>query len=331
MHNALVAVALVIHAAAASALFAASADPAGELIERVAGAYTDSEHTLRLAAMPCAGHDLCLYVELTRRGEERHPARQMVWTLDHLTSTGADAAVFLFPPRHPDTFMTNLADAAVGLWAAPGRFPVIDLDSLLPAGRSSLQLEDDGWSLRAPDPLTVHRRGARALTLTLTGSDDAIDWSDAWLTEDGARVDTLVATLRRTDEPATVEIADDGLVIIDLRAGHGPPLEAGDAALINFDVLRFNGQIVDSTWLDSRHEEMMFSAPGNKFLGFQRGVLGMRAPFKAPPESGRHLRRLIVPPTLAFGSKGRKPIIDPDEPLIVDIELLTTKKNTKQR
>ncbi|RMH28643.1 MAG: hypothetical protein D6693_03615 [Planctomycetota bacterium] len=306
-------------------------DPVQTIAARVTGAFTDGQRTLRIAAAPCGGHDLCLYVEMSARGGERRPMRQMVWTLDDATDAGADATVFLFPPRRLDTFVMSPADAAVGLWAAPLRFPTLDLDTLLPAGRARLDLTPEGWRLSAPDGLIVHRGAARSMSLSASEHAGTLAWSDRWLDRAGGAVDAAAATLQRTDEPAHVEITDEGLVIIDLRPGEGPALEPGDAAVVNFAVYLFTGQIVDSTWLESRKEHIIFSAPGEMFLGFQKGVLGMRGPITHGPEESRHLRRLVVPPALAFGVKGRDPIIDENAPLIVDIEMITIKKKQKTR
>lgn len=301
----------------------AVADPEERILAAVTGTYSDGERTLRLAAMPCGGHELCLYVEMVERGREEFPLRQQVWALDNLSDAGADAMLLGFPPSGRGIFSTDLADAAVALWAAPLAFPTIDLDALVPLGVSSLAIDAAGWSLDAGE-MTIHRAGGRRMDLAVR-SAGSVSWRDEILGGSGERISGVDATLARIEEPTTVRTTESGLVIIDLRVGPGLELEAGDSALIHYSVWRGNGQLADSSRTREKPEHLQ-PAPGPFFAGMREGVLGMFAGERQVDEAQRHRRRLVVPPNLAFDSRGLRPVIGPDEPLIVDLELITLRK-----
>lgn len=310
-------------AAFAGPIVHAEVDPAERVLDAVTGTYSDGERTLRIAAMPCGGHELCLYVEMVERGREEFPERQQVWALDNLDDAGADAMLLGFPPPDGGVYSTDLGRLAVGLWAAPLRFPTIDLDRLIPLGAARMERSEHGWSLVSEGPLFLHRGDARSMVMEVRAAGGTIDWVDERFDVSGASLSRTAARLERVTEAASVVSTDDGLVVIDLRTGRGPALEAGMTALVDYAVLRFSGQMFDSTLLPDRQPVFLRPAPGTMIEGFRRSVLGMRAPMAAPPMEQRHLRRVIVPPDLAFGRDGRKPMISPDEPLILDIMLLT--------
>lgn len=307
----------------------ASADPVETLASRLAGAFSDGSRTLRLAKVPCDDFDVCLYVEMAEKGGELRPLRQQVWGLRRTGAKGAEAVVFAFPKRTFASFMPSLADLAIGMWAAPERFPRLDLDRLDPIGAAPFIASDDAVTLKSEEPFLIHRAGAEAQSLSVVFDESSVHWLDELRDGAGGTLSTLDARLKRIAEPTKIRVTPEGLVVIDLRVGPGVELAAGDSALVEFGVRLFNGQLVDSTRLPGRKSLLLQPAPGNLFEGFRQGVLGMRALEKAPSDGRTHLRRLIVPPALAFGARGRGPIIGPDEKLVVDIELVTLRDNTK--
>ncbi len=268
-----------------------------------------------------------MYVEIVERGKELKPLVQQVWTF----AEGADdkATVFTFPPHRLERGWPTPADASVGLWAAPERFPRIDLDRMIPMGVAEFRSGSDGsFMLSTPQPLVFHRGEARTVNLTVQGGD-SVTWSQEIRGAGGDVINSVNYSLPLVDEFTPVTIAPDGLVTIDMYVGRGGELEAGDTAIVGYSFFGADGKLVDSTSLPGRTAEFLQPAPGNKFEGFSRGVLGMRGGMTPGADGERHVRRLVVPPSLAFGSRGAPPLIGPDETLIVDLELHTFKDNTR--
>lgn len=318
-----------------TAALAADPTPGGgaveEYVSRIVGTYSDGVLTLRVAQAPCDDFQACLYIEIVKKGSELAPLRQQVWGLRQSGSTRVDAKIFDFPKPIFEVFMPSLADAVVGMWAAPDRFPRFDFDRLELLGHAPITSSGDTISLTSDEPFELHRAGADSMALDVAFEGDAVRWNDELCSELDVELLSLQAKLQRIEEPVKVVVTEEGMVVIDLRVGNGVELEAGDAALVHFDIYRMNGQRVESSRLPGRRPALLQPAPGRMFEGFRQGVLGMRAPAKAPPSDKTHLRRLIVPPQLAFGSRGREPIVTADETLVVDLELVTLRDNTKEK
>lgn len=299
------------------------------VLSSLAGVYAADSNALRIASIPCDDSSICLYLELTETGGELAPKRQEVWSIRAEGADRASVTIFAFPVRRLERYMPSLADVAIGLWAAPERFPAIRLDELIPMGVAKLQFDSPSTAtLTTPDALIFHRGDVRSVTRTIRWSD-SLTFTEARLDAQGATVDMLDLTLPGATEQTPITITPDGLVIIDLRIGRGVPLEAGDSALVDFTIQRANGQLVDSTFLPDRKSHMISPAPGNSIAAFRAGLLGMTAEESAARPGKASLRRIVSPPALAFGDRGSPPIVGPNELLILDIELVTLKDNTK--
>ncbi|SME94875.1 FKBP-type peptidyl-prolyl cis-trans isomerase [Pseudobacteriovorax antillogorgiicola] len=102
-----------------------------------------------------------------------------------------------------------------------------------------------------------------------------------------------------------------GFKIQEIEVGQGKD-EVG-----KFDsvVLRYTGKFQDGTVFDSSgNESRKYSMRSATLIdGWKVGLLGMRVGGK---------RRLVIPPEMAFGKKGKARRIPPDATLIFDIELL---------
>lgn len=106
--------------------------------------------------------------------------------------------------------------------------------------------------------------------------------------------------------------------ITDLVVGTGAEAVNGRTTIVNY-----TGWLYDPTRTDGKGNQFDTSigrgpfsfvlGTGNVIQGWDRGVVGMRV-------GGR--RRLLVPPELAYGSRGNGPI-PPNATLVFDIELLT--------
>ncbi|HJS28260.1 MAG TPA: FKBP-type peptidyl-prolyl cis-trans isomerase [Anaerolineales bacterium] len=103
-----------------------------------------------------------------------------------------------------------------------------------------------------------------------------------------------------------------GLIIEDLVNGSGPEVKAGDAITVDY-----TGFLEDGTQFDSsitRGQPFTFLVGyGSVIPGWDEGVLGMQ-------EGG--VRRLTIPPDLAYGEAGAGEVIPPNSTLSFELELL---------
>lgn len=106
-----------------------------------------------------------------------------------------------------------------------------------------------------------------------------------------------------------------GLTYIVTKRGDGAQLKAGDNVIVNYTGLLTNGTKFDSS-LD-RGEPFSFPlGAGQVIKGWDEGVQKLRI--------GDHAT-FIIPPTLAYGSRGAGGVIPPDATLIFIIEVVGVK------
>jgi FKBP-type peptidyl-prolyl cis-trans isomerase len=104
-----------------------------------------------------------------------------------------------------------------------------------------------------------------------------------------------------------------GLYYQDVQVGAGTEATAGDSATVHYEGFLRNGTKFDS----SRDRDQPFSfqlGVGDVIPGFDQAVFGMR-------EGG--IRKVVLPPNLAYGESGAPPVIPPNSTLVFDIELLS--------
>jgi hypothetical protein len=102
-----------------------------------------------------------------------------------------------------------------------------------------------------------------------------------------------------------------GLQITDLVVGDGEEAKAGQTVSVNY-----RGTLVNGKEFDSSYGRGPFSFPlgaGRVIKGWDEGVAGMRVGGK---------RKLVIPPDLAYGSRGASGVIPPDATLLFEVELL---------
>jgi FKBP-type peptidyl-prolyl cis-trans isomerase len=105
---------------------------------------------------------------------------------------------------------------------------------------------------------------------------------------------------------------NSGLKYVDETVGNGKEAKSGD----NVDV-HYTGWLKDGTKFDSskdRGQPFTFRVGGQMVIkGWDEGVAGMK-------EGGK--RKLIIPFELAYGERGRPPVIPPKAELTFEVELL---------
>lgn len=117
--------------------------------------------------------------------------------------------------------------------------------------------------------------------------------------------------------PSKSEITtESGLKIVDLVVGTGTSPKPGKKLTANYTGTLENGTKFDSS-LDPGKKPYEF------VLGKHEVIPGWEEGFATMKVGGK--RKLIVPPSLAYGATGRPPTIPPNSTLIFEVELLDVK------
>ena len=105
-----------------------------------------------------------------------------------------------------------------------------------------------------------------------------------------------------------------GLKYIEVKLGKGKTAQKGDTVFVHYTGKLKNGEEFDS----SRDREPIDFPLGRGAVikGWDEGIAGMK-------EGGK--RKLIIPSDLAYGPKGRPPVIPPNAELHFDVELVRVK------
>jgi FKBP-type peptidyl-prolyl cis-trans isomerase len=100
---------------------------------------------------------------------------------------------------------------------------------------------------------------------------------------------------------------------IDLKEGTGAEAKTGDTVEVQYTGWLKNGTKFDSSY-DHGGKPFAFQLGGRQVIkGWDEGVVGMKVGGK---------RKLIIPPDLAYGPRGRPPVIPPNSELTFEVELL---------
>jgi FKBP-type peptidyl-prolyl cis-trans isomerase len=120
------------------------------------------------------------------------------------------------------------------------------------------------------------------------------------------------------DEP-TESVTPEGLKIVTFAVGNGAQASAGSMVSVHY-----TGWLQDEAGPDGKGTQFDSSVErgkpiefplgaGRVIKGWDQGLDGMRVGGK---------RRLIIPPDLAYGKRGRPPVIPENATLIFDVELM---------
>ncbi len=106
--------------------------------------------------------------------------------------------------------------------------------------------------------------------------------------------------------------AGEGMRYLIEEEGSGPSPEAGDTIAVHYTGYLLNGMPFEST--REREEPVEFTLGEESIIeGWERTLLDMRVGEK---------RRAIIPPNLAYGSRGARDIIPPNSFIVLDVELV---------
>ena len=103
-----------------------------------------------------------------------------------------------------------------------------------------------------------------------------------------------------------------GLRYTDLSCGTGDEAIGGTSVTVHYVGTLEDGTVFDSTRDDAQPFTFLLGA-GEVIPGWDEGIAGMRV---------EGVRRLVIPPDLAYGEGGFPPAIPPDATLTFEVELL---------
>jgi len=103
-----------------------------------------------------------------------------------------------------------------------------------------------------------------------------------------------------------------GLVMDTVKEGAGDEAKAGSTVTVHYVGTLTNGKKFDSS--RDRGEGFAFElGAGEVIKGWDEGVAGMKV---------GGVRKLTIPPELAYGAMGYPPVIPPHSTLVFEVELL---------
>lgn len=127
----------------------------------------------------------------------------------------------------------------------------------------------------------------------------------------GQDTDVTLPLLPET-EPGETRSGTGNLQWATLKKGEGPQIKPGQRARVHYVGTLTSGTKFDSS--RDRGEPFSFVIGKDSVIrGWHQGVTGMKV---------GEVRKLTIPPDLAYGPRGQPPVIPPNATLVFEIELL---------
>ncbi len=106
-----------------------------------------------------------------------------------------------------------------------------------------------------------------------------------------------------------------GLSYVEVKEGTGAQAQSGQQVTVHYTGYLTSGKKFDSSV--DRNQPLTFAlGAGQVIKGWDEGIAGMKVGGK---------RKLIIPPSLGYGSRGTGGVIPPNAELVFDVELLDVK------
>ncbi len=250
-----------------------------------------------------------IYVEVHADGTPWLPVQQMIFRVYRF---GDELRLRTYEFREPER-----AHVLANLWLAPKHIPLdtIRADELIPTMDLVLERARGGYSGSTPMAYPTGEYAAVERRVSMTIRPDELVSAETLYGVDGQALPSVGTGERRwarAQLPATVEIGEDGLVIIELEPGRtdGPPTDEGDILFINYEGWRTDGVLFDSTLVGGLALRTVY--PPRVIGGFRHGI--------EPMVEGLR-RKLIIPPELGYGQAAVQGI-PPGSTLIFHIHIL---------
>lgn len=216
------------------------------------------------------------------------------------------------------TGSSNAGGALCGLWAEPKAFPILALSDLVLEMDLPLKKQGDGYEGASAHPYPVMRDGAVEATSTIRISPAGVRFEDRGVNAFGDKVWGMEGaqspTFVRAESPIKATRNDEGLVVITLVSAEpgATKLEDGGKMVCHYAGYFADGRMFDTSRQVGR-EPIEMRVPGPVIKGWNEGLKGM---------AKGERRRLVIPPELGYGVRGRPPVIPPNSTLFFDVECL---------
>jgi peptidylprolyl isomerase len=104
-----------------------------------------------------------------------------------------------------------------------------------------------------------------------------------------------------------------GLTVTDVHPGTGAKAAKGDVLAVIYKGTLKDGKVFDENMETKPYAFTLGATPAEVIQGWEKGLLGMKV-------GGE--RKLVIPPALAFGSRGNGDLVPPNATLFFDVKLL---------
>lgn len=117
------------------------------------------------------------------------------------------------------------------------------------------------------------------------------------------------------DDPNLKPVGDGGLMVRDIKEGTGDAVPEGGEVTMHYTGWLLNGTRFDSSWTRGDPLNAILKPGTRKSVidGWNKGVVGMKP---------GGIRKLVIPPAMAYGERGSPPDIPPNATLVFEVELV---------